>query len=163
MSKFGSIERLGAEENLDRNEAGPDALSNVYADAKNEKASVHVVFEKSMGVQASVKEQGKQRKKFNVKNVNAGLDTVEMTRFVKETAQQTSIEFDNLVSKINVSLFIRGDELNLLLSHTSPTQRFETVVKSLGRTELFDNLVIYWSKWIWKKSIADVVNFIKKY
>ena len=72
--------------------------------------------------------------------MNVDLDKVELTRFVKGEAQQSSTEFDDLVSKINVSPFIRGDELKVLLSHTSATQRFETVVESLGRIELFDNL-----------------------
>ena len=139
MSKFGSIERLGAEEKLNRNEAGPDALKNVYADEKNEKASVHVVYEKLMGVQAFDKKSSKQKKKPNAKNMNVDLDKVELTRFVKGEAQQSSTEFDDLVSKINVSPLIRGDELKVLLSHTSATQRFETVVESLGRIELFDN------------------------
>ncbi len=93
-----------------------------------------------MGVQALNKKTSKQRKKSNVKNMNDDLDKIELTRFVKETAQQTSTEFDDLVSKINVSPFIRGDELKVLLSHTSATQRFENAVKSLGRTVLFDNL-----------------------
>ena len=118
LSADGILTRFGNENDYRRNEAGPDAINNIFVkSAKNEN---------KVGIE--IGSEGK------------GLSTISSVRVLGNTKHSNSKAFNNFLTELNVSLIIRGDELKSFVTDHTPEHRFEEVIKGLNLDEPYSFL-----------------------
>ena len=117
-SEDGTVERIGNEENLIHNKAGPIALKNAFT--TNEKSPSSVRAE----IEAYDKSDSTKATKFWIERIVGA-------KLKSESELQTSF-----LNAIKISPIIRGEEANSFVTELSPNQRFERLATWTRRKSL---------------------------
>ena len=117
-SEDGTVERIGNEENIKRNKAGPIALKNAFRANEKNPSSVRAKIE------AYDKSDSTKATKFLIERIVGA-------KLKSESELQTSF-----LNAIKISPIIRGEEANSFVTELSPNQRFERLATWTRRKSL---------------------------